>query len=84
MLTQTGNWRVKFEVYADLANMGAHLDVAEEQTYFIKHEGLEAISLTITKTVHSLLITKRRRSTVSGSLVSRRFGFEAWRVLKED
>ena len=27
------SWRVKFEALADLANMGAHLDVAAEQIH---------------------------------------------------
>ena len=34
------SWQVKFKAYADLANMGAHLDVAAEPTSFIKHDGL--------------------------------------------
>ena len=52
------SWRVKFEAYADLANMGAHLDVPAEQTSFITHDGLDANSATISKTVHALLIAK--------------------------
>ena len=76
---------MKFEVYADLAKMGAHLDLAAEQTSFITHDGLDANSVTISKTVHALLITNcegKARSLVS--LVPRRFGVEAWRVLQEE
>ena len=49
--------RVEFEAHADLANMGAHLDVAAEQTSFITHDGLDANRVTMSKTVHALLIT---------------------------
>ena len=51
------SWRVDFEAFADLANMGAHLDVAAEQTSFITHVGLDANSVTISRTVHALLTT---------------------------
>ena len=65
--------------------MGAHLGVAAEQTSFITHDGLDANSATISKTVHALLITKCEGKTLSlVSLVPRRFGLEAWRVLKEE
>ena len=64
--------------------MGAHLDVAAEQTSFIKHGGLEANGVTICSTVHALLITKCEGKALSQvSLVPRRFGLEAWRTLKE-
>ena len=84
VLTQTGRvWRVKFEAYADLAKMGAHLDVAAEQLSFITHDGLDTNSVTISKTVHTLLITKCQGKALSlVSLVPRRFGLEARRVLK--
>ena len=36
------SWRAKFEACADMAGMGAHLDVAAEQTAFIKHDGPDA------------------------------------------
>ena len=75
---------MKFEAYADLANMGAHLDVAAGQTSFIKHDGPDANSVTPCRTVHALLITKCEGKALSlVSLVPRRFGLEAWRVLKE-
>ena len=64
---------------------GAHLDVTTEQTSFIKHDGLDANSLTISRTVRSLLITKCEGKALSlVSMVFRRFGLEAWRVLKEE
>ena len=37
--------------------MGQHLDVAAEQTSFLKHDGLDANSLTISRTIHALPIT---------------------------
>ena len=78
-------WRVTLEACADLANMGSHLDVAAEQTSFITHDCLDANSVTITKTVHAKLIRKCEGKALSlVSLVPRRFGLEAWRVLKEE
>ena len=65
--------------------MGAHLDVAAEQTFFITHDGLDANSVTISKTVHVLFITKCEGKALSlVSLVLRCFGLEGWRVLKEE
>ena len=76
---------MKFESYADLANMGSHLDVAAEQTSFITHDGLDANSVTISKKVHALLITKCDGKALSlVSLVHRSVGFDAWRVPKEE
>ena len=78
------SWRMKFEPYADLANMGAHLDLAAEQTSFITQDGLDANSVTKSKTVHASLITKcEGKALPLVSFVPRRFGVEAWRVLKE-
>ena len=75
---------MKFEAFADLANMGAHLDVAAGQTSFIKLGGPDANSVTPCRTVHALLITKCEGKALSlGSLIPQRFGMEAWRVLKE-
>ena len=49
---------MQFEAYADLANMGAHLDVASEQTPLITHDGrLHTNSFTVSKIVHVLIIT---------------------------
>ena len=66
--------------------MGTHLDVAEEQSSFTRHDGLDDNSLLISKTVHALLITKCKCKALSlVSLAPRRHGFEgfeAWRVLK--
>ena len=43
---------------ADLANMGAHLDVAAEQTPLITHDGRpHTNSFTVSKNVHVLIIT---------------------------
>ena len=68
------SWRVKFEAYADLANMEARLT----------HGGLDANSVTISKTVRALLITTCEGQALTlVSLVPRRFGLEAWRLLKE-
>ena len=36
-----GRWRVKFEAYAELARTGACLDVAAEQSSFIRHNGVD-------------------------------------------
>ena len=52
------SWRVKFEAYADLARVGAHLDIAVEQTALIKHAGLDRNNLLVSGTVHALLITR--------------------------
>ena len=72
------------EACADLAKMGAHLDVAAEQTSFITHDGQDANSVARSKTVHALIITKCEGNALSlVSLVPRRSGLEAWRVLKE-
>ena len=38
--------------------MGAHLDLAAEQTAFIMNEGLEAPSMLVSRTVYAQLITK--------------------------
>ena len=75
---------MKFEAYADLANMGTHLDVAAEQSSFIRHDGLDDKSLLISKTFHALLITKCEGKALSLiSLVPRRCGFEAWHSSKK-
>ena len=75
---------MKFEAYADLASLEVHPDVAAEQTSFITHDALDANSVTMSKTVHALLITKCEGKALSlVSLVPRRFGLEAWRVVKE-
>ena len=64
--------------------MGAHLDVAAEETSFSKHDGLDANSLTINGTVHSSLISRcEGKALYLVSLVPRRFGLEVWRVPKE-
>ena len=50
------NWescRMKYDASPDLARMGAHLDLAAEQTAFIMGEGLEAPSMLVSKTVQS-------------------------------
>ena len=62
---------MKFETYADLANMGAHLDVAADQTSFIKHDGLDAKQFD-NKTSSSRLAHHevRRQSSISGFLGS--------------
>ena len=70
---------MEFEAYADLAKMGAHLDVAAEQTSFITHDGLDAKSVTISKTVHVLLTNCEGEAPSLVSVVPRRFGLEAWR-----
>ena len=75
---------MKFEAYADLAGMGAHLDVAAEQTALIKHEALDANGLLVSRKGHALVITRCEGKALSlVSLVPRRFGLEAWRVLKD-
>ena len=59
--------------------------VAAEKTSIITHDGLDENSITISTTVHALLITKCEGKALSlVSLVPRRFGLEAWRVLKEE
>ena len=76
---------MKFEAYADLVNMGTHLDFAAEQSSFIRHDGLDDNSLLISKTVRALYITKCEGKALSlVSLVPRRQDFEAWRVFKEE
>ena len=52
------SWRMRFEAQAGLANMVTHLDVAAEQSFFVRHDGLYDNSLLISNTVHALLITK--------------------------
>ena len=79
------SWRVKFEVYADLAGVGAHLDIAAEKTAYITNDGLDAGAVLVSRTVHALLITKCEGEALSlVSLVPRRHGLEAWRVLKDE
>ena len=64
--------------------METHLDVAAEQSSFIRHDGLDDNSRLTSKTVGALLITKCEGKALSlVSLAPRRHGFEAWRVLKE-
>ena len=62
---------MKFESFADLANMGTHLDVAADQTSFIKHDGLDAIQfdnkLNSSRLAHHEV---RRQSSISGFLDS--------------
>ena len=72
------NWRCKL----DLGGIGARLEIAAEQTAFITNEGVDALAVVVSRTVHALLITKCERTAlfqVSSGL--RRQGFEAWRVL---
>ena len=65
--------------------MVTHLDVAAEQSSFIRHDGLDYNSLSRSKTVSALLITKCEGKALSlVSLAPRRHGFDAWRVLKEE
>ena len=64
------------EAQADLAAMGAQLDVPAEQTASIKHEGLDGHRLLVSRPVHALLVF------FHGFLVPRLFGLEAWQVLK--
>ena len=65
--------------------MGALLDVAADQTAFIKHEGLDANSLLVGGTVHAFFITHCEGEALSlVSLVLGHFGLEAWRVLKDE
>ena len=63
---------MKFEAYADVANVDSHLDVAAEQTSFTTHDGLDANSVTISKTVCSCFAHRevRRQSSFSGILGS--------------
>ena len=65
------SWRVKFEAYADLACMGAHLHVAAEQTAFIEHEGLDA---------NRLLVSGKDRALFSTSCEGK--AFFLWLVLR--
>ena len=59
--------------------MGAHLDVLADQTAFIKHEGLDAISLVVIGTVYALFIIKcEGKALALVSWVPRRFGLEVW------
>ena len=56
-----------------------------EQTAFIKHEGLDTNRVATSRTVPALLITKCGGKALSlVSLVLRRFGWDARRVLKEE
>ena len=65
--------------------MGTHLDVAAEQWSFITHDGLDDNSLSKSRTVDAVLITRCDGKALSMvSLVPRRHGLEAWRVLKEE
>ena len=74
--------RAKFQAYADVSGMGAHLDVAAEQAATTKNEGLDAGAVLVSGAVHVLLITKCEGEALSlVSLVSRRHGLEASRVL---
>ena len=60
---------MEFEAYADLAKLGARLDVAAEQISFITHDGLDANSVTMSKTVHALLITKCKGKALISSFL---------------
>ena len=65
--------------------MGTHLDVAAEQWSFFTHDGLDDNSLSKSRTVDAVLVTKCDGKALSMvSLVPRRHGLEAWRVLKEE
>ena len=76
-------WRVKFEAYADLANMVTHLDAAAEQSSFIRHDGVDDNSLLVSKNASCLAHHEvRRQSSVSGMLVPLRHGLVTWRVLQ--
>ena len=79
------SWRVRFGASADVANMGRTQTLLQNSHHSSDTHGLDDNSLLMSKTVRTLLITKcvgRARSLVS--LVHRRHGFEAWRVLKEE
>ena len=75
---------MKFEASANLTNMETLLDIAAEQSSFIRHDGLGDNSRLTSKTVRALLITECEGKALSlVSLAPRRHGFEAWRVLKK-
>ena len=63
----------------------AHLDIAADHTAFMTNAGLDTPSVLVSRTAYALLITRCVGKTLSVvSLVSRRYGLEAWRVLKDE
>ena len=80
-----GNRGAHCEARADLAGMGAHLDIAAEQSSFITNADLDALAVLASRKAHAWLITRCEGKALSlVSLVPRRQGLEAWRVLKDE
>ena len=76
---------MKFESFADLANMGAHLDVAADQTSFIKYDSLDAKQFDNSEEQFAPYSSRSAKTKLYlwFSLVPRRFGLEVWRALTE-
>ena len=76
-------WRTKFEAYADLTGVGNYLEAAEAETDFISNGRMTEEPLAASTTLYALLVTKTDGKALSlVTLVPRRHGLEAWRVLK--
>ena len=76
-------WRTKFEAYADLTGVGNYLEAAEAETDFISNGRMTEDPLAASTTLYALLVTKTDGKALSlVTLVPRRHGLEAWRVLK--
>ena len=68
-----------------MADLGEHMEIAEKQTQFLNNDTMVERALQVSKTVYALLITKTEGKALSlVSLVPRRHGLEAWRLLKEE
>ena len=80
-------WQLQVAARWRVCGLGKHWATSGRRCRSNKHPsygGLDANSVRISKTVHALVNTKCEGKALSlVSLVPRRFGLEAWRVLKE-
>ena len=79
------SWCMKFEAYAHLVGLGPGMETAAENDGHIDLDTLNAEALVQSRNLYALLIGKcdgRALSIIS--LVPRKNGYEAWRMLKKE
>ena len=79
-------FRLKFEAYTDLLGMGEFMDAAEQEAGMIDNATLKVVgAVDCSKALYALLIAKCEGKALGViTLVPRRHGLEAWRLLKAE
>ena len=79
-------FKIKFEAYTDLLGMSDYMDDAELQVHSIDNDLLTTQeALNCSKALYALLIAKCEGKALGiVTLVQRRHGLEAWRLLKAE